>query len=508
MVEGSVAEAVFALDWHGEYFVNLALQLIDPKGNPYGQPYTFQDPDSHHVGYRIPDPMIGRWTMVVKWIASETEVPYQVVASGRSNLTLDLFLPDRLGTRYYTGNRVPIYALLTFDRPLPDAVVNAFVTAPNGILTLVPLYDDGQHDDGAADDGLYAGLYTAVNQASSIPPQGEDDQATPNDEGGYRVLVRASHPRFTREALGAFSVLEGPDENKNRLPDTWEREYGLGENPNPEDDPDLDLLNNWQEYQHGTNPLDSDTDDGGEKDGSEVLHSRDPLNPADDRVRRPDFLQVQPLNQGVLLQFDFKPSYAFVRLYRATSPDGPWKSMTLGIGMPHTGVYSDTQVENGTSYFYQLEGILAQSASSGTQQPADPAAEEITSGLVASGPVTPVEDPLPPEAEVIINGGAPSTLNLRVILTFTPYESEGTSSLESFEDIEFMKLSNDPSFPGAEWEPFVQGILWQLEAERGEMAQVFALFKDKAGNESIGPEVGMILYPHLIHLPLVTRNGG
>ena len=70
-----------------------------------------------------------------------------------------------------------------------------------------------------------------------------------------------------REALGAFSVKEGPDTNTNGLPDPFETE---NEVTLAEGDPDLDTLDNVSEYQIGTDPSDSDSDNGGENDGSGV----------------------------------------------------------------------------------------------------------------------------------------------------------------------------------------------------------------------------------------------
>jgi hypothetical protein len=504
-IDETISEAVFSLDWLPSFYARLELVLVDPGGNKYDRPYTFEDRVNEHVGYRVPRPEPGTWTLLVVWEGSEyAEVPYQVLVSGHTNLTLELLLPDRLGTRYLTGNRVPIYAFLTHRRPVPGATVEALITAPNGAETLVPLYDDGQHDDGAADDGFYAGIYTLVTQANYVVPQGEDaQQPVPNDEGAYRVLGRARlKGQVYREALGAFSVKESPDRNQNRLPDAWEEEYGVGD---PWGDSDLDNLPNFNEFQRGTNPLDPDTDDGGENDGSEVKYGRDPLDPADDGLDKPDFFQVHPLNRGVLLQFDVKPEYRFMRLYRAEGQAGPWMPHPETPQIPATGVFSDTLVSNNQTYWYGLAGVALTgpvSGADGTLQPS----ETITTAILTSEAVMPTSDPVPPEALVIINDGDHSTADLNVALTFAAYESEGGDALEAFEDIELMMLSNDPAFRGASWQIFAQGVHWLLDANRGEYAHVYARFKDRADNESVGPAVAMIYYTHHhVYLPLVMR---
>ena len=126
--------------------------------------------------------------------------------------------------------------------------------------------------------------------------------------------------------------------------------------------------------------------------------------------------------------------------------------------------------------------------------------------MLSSEAVTPSEDPLPPEALVIINDGALQTSSLNVTLTFVPYESEGTDAFETFEDIAMMLLSNEPGFTGAEWQPFKQGAPWVLDAEPGEIATVYARFRDQSDNETVGTEMDMILYDHWrIYLPLVFK---
>jgi len=322
----------------------------------------------------------------------------------------------------------------------------------------------------------------------------------PNDEGGYRVVARATHPRFQREALGAFAVLEGRDGNGNRLPDVWEEENNVSD---PGGDPDLDGLTNYWEYMHGTDPHNPDTDGGGEKDGSEVAGGRDPLDPADDGIRAPSFFQVRPvlamspaggvLVPAVRLEYDWQAEYDGMWYYRATNPSGPWGDP---MGLPtNSGVYSDTAVTPDTTYWYRLEAAKGEAR-----------AEPVVSAVLTSEAVIPAEDPYPPEAHVLINGGAAWTPELDVTLSFVPYESEGGDPPEVFEDIAWVKLSNDPSFVGAEWQAFAPELPWHLEAEPGQVATVYALFRDEANNDSVAPEAARILHSLPIYLPLVLRN--
>ncbi len=71
----------------------------------------------------------------------------------------------------------------------------------------------------------------------------------------------------------------GIDADGDGMPDWWELKYGL--NPyDPSDasqDPDHDGLTNLQEYLHGTDPFNPDTDGDGMNDGDEVAVGRNPL---------------------------------------------------------------------------------------------------------------------------------------------------------------------------------------------------------------------------------------
>jgi len=71
-------------------------------------------------------------------------------------------------------------------------------------------------------------IYTRGKPGDYLGSYGEDFKpVTVPDQGAYRVLVRARHDKFRREALGSFSVLEGDDWNGNRLPDPFEKEYDV-----------------------------------------------------------------------------------------------------------------------------------------------------------------------------------------------------------------------------------------------------------------------------------------
>ena len=117
--------------------------------------------------------------------------------------------------------------------------------------------------------------------------------------------------------------------------------------------------------------------------------------------------------------------------------------------------------------------------------------------------VTPLADPHPPEANMLINGGATQSTNEDVVLSFIP----ATEEVEYFDDIAEMKISNDPFLAGASWQPFAQDFPWTLNADdKGGFTQVYARFRDDNGNESVYTSVATILFDEAaLYLPIVTR---
>ena len=496
-IDDSISEALFTLDWPARTFATLVMALVMPDGTPVnpqilpaGGSFFADFAGGDYIGYRIPNPMPGTWKAVVTYVTGEiSPTPYQLLVSGRTFRTLTPFLPDLIGRRFGTGNRIPILAFYTDNLgPILGANISATVTGPDNITNLLPLFDDGKHGDGAANDGIYGGFFSRSNQASPVPIQPGTEPGTPPiplDEGSYRVGFEALGGGVTREAMGGFAIEEGPDANGNGMPDTFEAEYGVTD---PADDPDLDGLANLDEYNAGTDPTNSDSDGSGENDGSEVTvlaanaptAATDPLNPDDDRIEAPEFFNTQPGTGLVTLTFDTKPGYVAMVLYRSTQPDSGFNLVAQDI--PPTGEYVDQDVTNETTYYYKIYAT----------DNADFAAAH-KSAVLDGDAVKPSVDPVPPLAQVFIDGGAPSTKNIGVTLTFGPYED--AEALAAFSDISEMMLSNDPTFAGAVWQPFQQDVPWSLHLpKKGEVAHVYARFKDAHGNESVTPEVGSILF--------------
>jgi hypothetical protein len=360
--------------------------------------------------------------------------------------------------------------------------------------TKVILYDEGMHGDGLAGDGFYGNVFRRVTRSSvNNPPAEENAEELPtaNNEGSCSVKLMAGNGDFQREAIGGFSVLEGEDTDpENGVPDTIDDAYG-----DLTADPDLDELDTHAEWGYGTDPFNSDTDGGGENDYSELLlHGSNPFDPSDDMIEAPDFLQTQAKNGAVKLLYDIKDEFVGTKYYYKKAGDSEWTVGGTDI-LPLSGEF-DFPADNGATYYFAFKAYDE---------------DDHWSAVLFSEAVTPSEDPIPPEAHVLINDGAPSTVGLDVSLSFVPYEYPQPDFTEAFDDIAEMKISNHPSFDGVNWENYTKGesVPWKLSAstEYGALAKVYVKFKDENGNESVGVELGQIIYaPETLLLPLVSRN--
>lgn len=493
-VDASVSELVAVLDyWPGFQGPNapqqldFAMGLTSPGGTQYApEDYAFESEAAGHAGYRIPNPEAGEWQAVVLYLNEIPDRKFQVLAFGQTDTTVELLLPALQGQG--TGEYVPLYAIW-----MPGGALSATVTAPNGTPTVVPMYDDGQHGDGAPGDGFFGGLYTLVTQANAVEPAAEpgvNDPPEPRDEGAYRVHLIATYEEMRRETLGSFAVPAGDDENNDTVPDSFIEQHCPGA---PNSDADLDQLLCADEYFTGTDPNNSDTDGDGESDHSEaIIHGLDPLNAGDDMIEAPEYAQTAAMDGAVLLTYDVKGEYDSMLTYRATSSEGPWNLLTSEL--PLTGVYTDTNVTNDTTYFYCLQAIDG---------------DNHWSAVVCSEAVEPRVDPVPPEAGLLINGGAASTSSRDVVLTFVASDEEHETGLyageSAFDDIDEMLIGNDPSFAGATWQPFAQDVPWQLESGRG-FQTVYVRFRDVNDNESVGTETSSIFLDQTVLFLPITFN--
>jgi hypothetical protein len=176
------------------------------------------------------------------------------------------------------ANGVISVADISFQSPTPIPA-RLTLSAPAVNLTLqgqaVQLSAQATYQDGASADVTVAGTDFRTSNPVTATVDG-NGLVTAHASGA--VLVSAVHE-------GALAVLRiqvalGSSSAGDGIPDDWKVAHGLDLNdPNVAlEDPDNDGLTNLEEYQHGTDPHNPDTDGDGLSDGDEVhVYHTNPL---------------------------------------------------------------------------------------------------------------------------------------------------------------------------------------------------------------------------------------
>lgn len=487
-VDETSTELVLSVSWQ-KPTDNFAYDLIGPDGSLVTPDEDQKSSYWTNFVLRVYDPKPGYWKLYVMGIDQE----YYVSTTADSQFDMYLFVGSPVEDMVQ-GIRVPL--LVTFagpEKPALGADVQATVFTPNGKMTTVILLDDGLHGDGEPGDGIYGGFYYFT--ASGDPPPPDDtpvEGEAPSEVGSYMVTAIGILGDLRREAQGSFALTACADENDNRIPDCWEKEHEVEK---PEDDPDKDELTNYCEFINGTDPNDSDTDDGGESDGSELPQcqwnplGQDPHDPSDDRIGglgdihvRPDLLDLKPVivvRWGPLLLGQLRNVDIYRRVLFTTREATDWELLAEDV----TGSeYLDKAVEDGKSYQYLLIPAGTGEGGADAQGPAD-----------ETGVVKASSDPFPPSGSILINGGDETTGSLLVTLSLAaddtgPSEAGEPAALipaTTIDGLE-MRISNSPDFAGASWQPFQATINnWNLgDVQSGETATVYVQFRDEANNVS------------------------
>lgn len=393
-----------------------------------------------------------------------------------------------------------VTTLLDRDGTIPGATVIAIVGRPDGGLAASYVLDDGEHNDGGDGDGIYGFTYPLT------------------DIGGtYTVRVFAFFPdpagsgmSVRRDWIGSFWI-DGPepqepdrkDQDRDGMPDPWEERCDL--DPTIDDaklDSDDDGLININEWQNGTLPCDPDTDDGGERDGSEVNNGRNPRLPDDDLVPPLRFVDVRGLN-GQILVYWTRP-FSYTNMVAQVHTGG---QLLTTVNMGQEGTYYIGDLQNGQSYTATIYGQNGNALGD------------------YAGPfvVMPREDPVRPQGSVLINYDAPETgfrqvtLNLDALdeATAGPYATPPEEQLvpnhgetPHASGVSEMRIANDLSEfadPNAGWEPFAREKPWELANCDNDLCIVYAQFRDDAGNVSVTVSDEILFTGSELFLPLLNK---
>jgi Mg-chelatase subunit ChlD len=493
-VEGSAGELVLSMSWEptGLYPID-TITLTDPDGNTVE---AFQTEFRHYV-WRVPNPQQGDWTLsydvIIPGLATEPDTAlqqdrniflpdYLVHGALRSDVTMDTYLGAPEDERL-PGVPMPIIASLTDTGPIVGATVTADIVLPNGSTSTITLYDDGAHDDGAADDGLYSGTFyqTGTPGSYNVTVNADGNSSLSGDFTRQQVLSFHIFSEGEEEATEESSEEGVPDIFNDRdndgIPDEWEERNGTDpDSDDAADDPDNDGSSNTDEWKNGTDPFNSDTDQGGESDGSESSNGRDPRDPSDD-VINPPWLLAYPRDGANYLWYTLESDYDTVAFYRSNNPDGPFSN--IGQNNPGTGIYTDTNVANGTMYCYYAVALDNLGNLSGHRDPSC---------------VTPKVDSVGPHGSIQINDGdqvttSPSvTLNLAASDAIDPESEIPNNPIprpadDSTSGVADMKIGNEGDLDDGVWEPFAPSKSWTLSQTNG-LASVFVRYRDAAGNVS------------------------
>ena len=445
-----------------------------------------------HIEVQIPQ--LSKGDMKIE-IDSDKAQDFYAALSGRpiygANLTVafDQVFGERDPRIFQYGKPVRILAMLSqAGQAIGHARVLASVIHPTGDVDVLPLFDDGAHDDGEAHDGVYANIYRRTTVAGQTAQQDPPSPGDPGSVASYGVTVTATgatvaskataEEAFQRIKRSAFAVYsqEKPDSDGDGLPDTYENSLVCLDSLSADatDDPDLDELPTDEEWRRGTNPCAQDTDAGGITDRSDIDMGKNPFDPADDTLPRPRMADVidrtsehQPddfqLTPGAIsIRYPTNPAYLGIRIWRGNSANGPF-SVLSEFAPDGSSIFLDKTAPLGVKQYYRVQALGASGAVSSMSR--------VIAGVAKT-------DPDPPIGGVRVVDSATGHTHI------TTSDSVTLKLYSHSSDVKDFRVRNlGGSFTS--WIPMTADYPWRLTPDGSGEGMVLVQYRDAAGNESL-----------------------
>ncbi|OKI67890.1 PKD domain-containing protein [Micromonospora sp. CB01531] len=153
---------------------SVGLTLLDPSGATRGNSPAAADADQPFRGLVVDDPAAGRWTLRLTNTGSgEVRVPLSAWIAGNP-LTVEV-----TAKQVAADGTVRVSARFDNDgTAVPGADVDAVLLGERGDRAELALHDDGNHDAGAAGDGVYASSTVLGAGPHSIVVMAKSDRGT------------------------------------------------------------------------------------------------------------------------------------------------------------------------------------------------------------------------------------------------------------------------------------------------------------------------------------------
>ena len=499
--EGGLSDCI-ATVYANDSNADLDFFIMSPAGATFPLPdagTNSWDP-SFYTTYRTNTMEDGLWTLTITNNSANAE-SYLMVLSGKNKQGVQSFLHfaqyhgDSTAYSenglYLRGLPMPISMVLTDGQgPVIGADVIAEVSHPARLLTTLRLRDNGNGHDGAANDGVYSGVFAATTEADSSG--GTYSETNPPTIGAsFHVRVNSSgkdnlQRDFQRVDNGSFHLYEmeqglGGDIDGDGMPNRYEILH-VGLDKTTQDDfrdLDGDGLTNGDEYQAGTDPRAADTDGGGENDKSEIDNGGNPLDHSDDVFSPPlqaRVLGLHPLDHSRpvdptspfypkpfqnILGFAVERGYEGMEIYSSLVSSNSFTLLdTVPVG-DEGGIYTHSNLVNFTTYYYYIVPLGA-------------GGRRGVPSHIFSG--TPRHDYSAPEGVLSINNNLPVTISPSVKL-----------SIFSIQDATTMKVGNSSNLKPMTWQPFSPTVTSHPLGSpvNGKASTVYVLLRDAAGNENL-----------------------